>query len=207
MPIQGIPGDDGQLLCGACLASPPPYDRARFGFVYGGSMSRALLRFKYHGGLDLTRWLSDLLIEAYVRYYREDPPDLVVPVPMHRAQLVRRGYNQVVELGKRLCRSQGLGFDRYALVKIRRTEAQVGLSRAARLTNLHRAFAVNRPDRVRDKRVLLLDDVSTTGTTIGEAARVLHRAGARNVRVLVLALRSLDQESGKSGAEVSVGGE
>ena len=170
-------------LCGACIAQPPPYDRARAVMAYGAVSGRLIQGFK-HGdrthaapafGAWLTRAGGDLLAAA----------DFVVPVPLHPSRLRRRRYNQAAMLAHALCGQVGPPVAAKALVRVRATPSQQGRGRSARMTNVRGAFAV-RAD-VAGARVLLIDDVLTTGATVAECTRVLRRAGVVGVDVLTLA--------------------
>ncbi len=113
--------------------------------------------------------------------------DMLMPVPLHTDRLREREFNQSLLLADRLNRGLGLPLSYHNLVRLRSTQAQTELSRKARLKNLRRAFGVLRQGEVVGKRVLLVDDVFTTGTTVNECAKVLRRAGAADVYVVTLA--------------------
>lgn len=178
----------GVMISAAAAADPPRYDRARAVALFGGAMRALVHDFKYadrHEARALFgRWLvgagADLLADA----------DLIVPVPMHRWRLLVRRYNQAAILAREVALSSGVAFAPQVLVRTRATPPQVGLSRSDRQRNLMGALAV--PERalgrVRGLRVLLIDDVITTGTTVEACARVLKAAGAAGVDVLALAL-------------------
>jgi len=177
---------DGENLCAACLAVPPAFDAARAILAYDGHSKGAILALKHADRLDLApafaRWLArtgkDLLADS----------DLLVPVPLHPWRLWRRRYNQAAELARALSRMTGLACDTAALARSRATPSQGAMPSArARRRNVQRAFRVPVPARVAGKRVLLLDDVLTTGATAQACARALKRAGAAQVRVLALA--------------------
>ncbi len=185
--------DCHSLLCGRCLASPPPFDKARYGVYYEQSVRSAITRLKFNSSLFNIRPVAELLIEAYKTHYSNETFDTIVPVPVHRKRLVGRGFNQVITISERLSREIGIVLDRTSLAKSRDTEPQVGLSRARRLVNLKNAFQVCGPARIANKRVLIVDDVSTTGATVSEAAKAVRKAGASYVAVMVVALRSKTQ--------------
>jgi ComF family protein len=178
----------GEPLCGACAAEPPPYDRARAALAYDDASRELVLAFKHRerlAGLDLfAAWMrvagAELLADA----------DLVAPVPLHRWRLLRRGFNQAALLAARVA---GRGSRIYCpdlLVRSRATPSQQGLGEEARLRNVTAAvFSVRRRHRARvdGARVVLVDDVMTTGATVGACAIVLRRAGAAQIDVLCLA--------------------
>jgi len=176
---------EGEPLCGACIASPPPFARARSVLVYDDASRPLLLGFKHgdrtHAAKPFGVWLAragaDLLADA----------DLLAPVPLHRWRLFLRRYNQAALLAREAGRASGVAVVPDLLVRRRRTRSQGGLDRSGRQRNVAGAFALRRAGSVKGKRVVLVDDVLTTGATVGECARVLRRAGAERVDVLTLA--------------------
>ncbi len=147
------------------------------------------LRFKFAGALHVATALSQILIEAFRRHFQPADFDLIVPVPIHRRRLIHRGFNQVVVLAEKLSQDTGIPLDRTSFKKIKDTPPQVGLTRPARVKNLRGSFGIQRSNRIRGRKVLLVDDVATTGSTIAEAAKTIMRGGAARVDVLVLAVR------------------
>jgi len=180
--------------CAACLASPPDFARARAVLVYDDASRRLVLGFKHADRLEAApafgRWLAragaELVAEA----------DLIAPVPLHRWRLFQRRYNQAGLLAQALGRAVGRPVMPDLLVRRRATPSQGGLGRSGRRRNVAGAFALRagRADRVRGRRVLLVDDVHTTGATLGECARALRRAGAAAVDALTLARVTLADE-------------
>lgn len=172
-------------VCGACAEAPPPWSRARAAFLYDAASRAMVLRFKHADRIDaapaFARWMlragAELLAEA----------EVVVPVPLHRWRLFARRYNQAALLGARIAKARGLAFAPDALARVRRTVPQGTFDRRARAKNVRDAFAVARPKVIAGKAVVLIDDVLTTGATVGECTRVLLAAGARSVDVLTLA--------------------
>lgn len=177
-------------LCGSCLSSEPPFESARYGAHYNGSLRKAIIAFKFYGALHLLRPLAHLLLQTYERHFLNTRFDAIVAVPMHEKRLISRGFNHVLLLGEKLATETNIPLDRTVLRKIKDTAPQVGLTRAQRKTNLRGSMHVADPGRIKGKRVLLLDDVSTSGATLAEAAGVLKRSGASQVHGLVLALKS-----------------
>lgn len=150
---------------------------------FEGPMRAALQQLKYHRRADLAVPLGDVLADASVH-----PADLVVPVPLSARRLRARGYNQALLLARRAAKTWGLPVVPDALQRADGTP-QVGLDAKTRLTNVRSAFSVHakRRARLRDRRILLIDDVMTTGATLDACARTLRRAGAADVQALVLA--------------------
>jgi ComF family protein len=181
-----LPAEPG-ARCGACLSQPPEFARARAVFVYDQASRSLVLDFK-HGdrteaaaafGAWLARAGAELLADA----------DLLVPVPLHRWRLFRRRYNQAALLALAVARASGVPSVPDLLVRRRQTAPQGHLSRAGRLRNVAHAFQV-RPGRTNllaGRRIVLVDDVLTTGATATECAAALRRAGAAEVAVLTLA--------------------
>jgi len=177
---------DEDTLCAGCLTRPPAFDKARAILAYDDTSRSAILALKHADRLDLvpgfSRWLS-----RTGRALLQDC-DLIVPVPLHRLRLWRRRYNQSAELARRLAGDWKRAFEPFALVRGRPTQSQGAMSSArARRRNVLGAFRVPDPAKVKGKRILLLDDVLTTGATVEACARALKRAGAARVYVLVLA--------------------
>jgi ComF family protein len=181
-------------LCGACLADPPDFDRARAVLVYEGEVqapAKALvLGFKHadrlHGAPAFGRWLARAAAELL------DDADLIAPVPLHWRRLAWRRYNQAALLARAMVQAVPAARARLVPDLLRRrtaTPSQGHLSRADRARNVARAFQVAAPymDWVRASRVLLVDDVFTTGATVGACARILRAAGAARVDVVTLA--------------------
>jgi ComF family protein len=171
-------------LCGPCRQRRPAYTRAWSLYPYEPPLQDAIRLFKYHGKVVLAAALGDLMCAA-VRQPLE--VDLLMPVPLHPSRLREREFNQSILLADRLNRRLRLPLSHDNLIRIRRTESQTALSRAARLKNLRRSFAVLRPEEIKGKRILLVDDVLTTGTTVNECAKVLRKAGSADVYVGTLA--------------------
>ena len=174
--------------CQNCLERPPAYERAWTLFPYLPPLREAICSFKYRGKHTLTRPLARLMISAL-------PPgvdaDVIIPVPLHPARLRAREFNQSLLLADQLSRHLARPVSPINLVRVAATDPQTTLSRQARLRNLRKAFEVRRPQDLAEKRVLLVDDVFTTGTTLNECARTLRNAGVGTVFALTLA-RTVD---------------
>ncbi len=172
--------------CGDCLADPPPWERLAFHGPYDGRLRELILAFKFSQGLGRTRLLQDLVKAASLRAGL-DQIDVVIPVPLHPRRLRWRGYNQSLELAVPVARALNAPALPKALERVRDTVPQSRLSGTERLSNLAGAFKAD-PEAVAEKRVLLVDDVSTTGSTLRECSKALNAAGAKAVDVLVLAV-------------------
>ena len=170
--------------CEACLRQPPPFARVHVLGAHQGLLREAVHRFKYREGLLLARPLGQLLAETVQNAWDGNAPDLLLPVPLHPDRLRRRGYNQALQLARQVGRQCGIPLAPAGLRRVRETTAQQGLAARQRHTNLRNAFEVTVP--VAGRRLLLIDDVMTTGATARECAGVLRQAGAVSVEVAVL---------------------
>lgn len=170
-------------LCEGCLRHEPSFIGVAAAGLYDGALRKAVHRLKFGGGITLDTPLAALLDEALRRDLPDFRPDLIVPVPLHRQRLRERTYNQALLLARRLGRVQKIPVPSRLLVRTRPTHPQQGLTAAARGANLRGAFALTKKV---GGRVLLVDDVLTTGATARECSRVLRDGGAAEVAVAVL---------------------
>ena len=169
-------------LCRDCREEPMPWSRLHFHGGHEGRLRELLLAFKFEGSFAHAGLLQELLARAYAP---ELPAELIAPVPLHFRRLLRRGFNQSLELSRLLCRISGIPLVPTALRRIRRTRPQTTLDKAQRQQNIEGAFRADEM-LVAGKRVLLVDDVLTTGATLRECVRTLRAGGATDVEVLVL---------------------
>lgn len=186
--ICGVPLDQNaveDLLCGACAARRPAYGQARAAFIYDADSRALVLKLKHGDRTDMAVHLARWMLRAGRDLI--DRAEVVVPVPLHRRRLLIRAYNQSALLALALGRLAGREVAPDALVRIKATRSQGGLGKAARRRNVARAFAAHRPGAVGGKRVLLIDDVLTSGATADACAETLLEAGAAAVDVLALA--------------------
>ncbi len=180
-------GDAGPYLSSEALAAPPAFDRARAAVIFG-DVSRDLVHgLKYGDRLDLARPMARLMAQAGRDVIAQT--DLIVPVPLHAFRLWRRRFNQSALLARHLATASEKNWRTDALVRVRATPSQVSLSRLERHRNVSGAFAVPpaAEPHVCGRRILLVDDVLTTGATLDACARALRRAGAAHVDALTFA--------------------
>ncbi len=184
-PLCGEPAEwesQSPAPCGGCLTKRPRWAETTFYGTHQGLLRELLLRLKFQQDLSLAHSLGSLLaahpgllcIKA----------DMAVPVPLHGGRLAGRGFNQSLELARPLAKRLGIPLDAACLVRMRATDPQRGLSRENRRRNIHAAFTAGQA--VRERHILLVDDIMTTGATLEAAASALLDAGAASVHVAVI---------------------
>lgn len=175
-------------LCGMCRRVAPPFQRAVAYGAYDGELRELLHMLKYDGVHSVAPLLADYMAQVLACLTLPGPM-AVIPVPLYRGKRRSRGFNQAEEIARAFVRRNASGFDLETgcLVRIRDTSSQTGLTRHQRRANMRGAFEVRKPERIAGRSILLVDDVMTTGTTAGECARVLLRAGAKEVWVATVA--------------------
>lgn len=174
-PVCAIPDPTGEL-CGRCLNKPPHFDRVVAPFMYEFPATVLIQGLKYRGNLACARPLAAGLAEALEK---EPYPDLIIPMPLARARLAGRGFNQAMEISRRVATDFGLDVSVDICHRTREGTPQAVLSWKQRATNIRNAFACDFD--VSGKSVAVVDDVLTTGATLNELALTLKRRGAREV--------------------------
>lgn len=180
----GAAGTSEVGLCGTCTVERPAYDYARSAAVYEGALREALHAFKFSGKRALARPLGDLVVEQCVASLVEGI-EAVLAVPLARERERERGFNQAALLAQRIAKRLGVPTRPRWLARVRATRPQSDLPAAERRVNVRGAFRASRA--VAGRHVLVVDDVLTTGATLGECARALRDGGARCVGVLTVA--------------------
>ena len=189
-PVMGTPfaHDMGEgFLSAEAIANPPPFARARAAVAYSGIARRMVQGLKYNDATGLASWMARWMLRAGGEVIAD--ADLVVPVPLHWRRFVKRRFNQSAELARAVARLSGKPFEPLAVTRVRGTRQQVGLGQSQREDNVRGAFKVlsQHDILVRGRRVLVVDDVYTTGATVFAMARSLKRSGAKAVDVLTFA--------------------
>ena len=182
----------GDHLCGACLLQPPSFSAARSWACYprdpdpSHPLRQVIHRFKYGRQAFLGKPLGQLMARACRPWFQTSGIDLIIPVPLHPRRLRWRGFNQSVLLGREVGREWGLRLDPFVLARKTDRPPQSTLSLKERGANVRGAFRIAPRRTVEGMRLLLVDDVYTSGATLNECARALLRSGAREVQVLTL---------------------
>ena len=176
-----------EALCGRCSVKRPSYDMARAGFEYDDSSRRLVLGFKHGGRTEGLHIFAAHMRRAGRRCL--DGADFLVPVPLHYQRRIKRRYNQSALLARALAKVSASKFDPDILERIRPTPTQGGRSASGRRRNVQGAFRVREAaiERLQGRKIVLIDDVMTTGATLESCARTLKRAGAKEVAALTLA--------------------
>lgn len=183
-----------QELCKECAETGYYFSKARAVGLYEGILREILADLKYRYRPDLGNALGMLLVEWIKLHHDFQKFDLLIPVPIHYRKLAARGYNQVDLLAGPLEKYLGIPLKKEMLVREKITESQNELNREERFLNIDGAFRVIDTQSLGGARVLLVDDILTTGATASEASRVLLRAGAQDVKVLTLAVGVIDSQ-------------
>ncbi|WP_420144172.1 double zinc ribbon domain-containing protein [Sphingobium sp.] len=179
VPFPHDMGDGAE--CGACMADPPPWDSARAVMAYGDVARTVALRLKYGRRIGLARLIARMMLR-----HVGDGEAVIVPVPLHRWRLWNRGFNQSALIADHLGRMTGWPVDKHLLRRVKRTAPLRGMNTKQRAKVVRGAFALapgRRPD-LAGRRLLLIDDVHTSGATAAACVRALKRGGAGDVRLL-----------------------
>jgi ComF family protein len=183
-----FPGDlTTTFECGNCQGLDLHFHFARAAVIANATVREIIHRYKYQRHLWFERYLIELLAEEATPVLRGQGWDFIVPVPLFPLKERAREFNQAERLAQGLSRATGIPVFKRALVRTTATETQTHLNRAKRAENMHRAFAVARPETVRRRRLVVVDDVFTTGATTNDCARALAGAGAAEVCVWTVA--------------------
>jgi len=173
--------------CGRCTVTPPSFDSASAPFIYEGVVRDLIHRLKYDGRIRCRRPLALMTAERLAGFVKNSDSDLIIPVPLHVRRIRQRGFNQAILIGEILSKEWQLPMERRLLKRIRWTEPQINLAASERAANVKGAFALDNPAKIKGRRVILIDDVLTTGSTVSECSKVLKRAGAAAVIVATVA--------------------
>ncbi len=175
-------------FCSDCLETRPPFSLHRSASKYEGKVKDIILLFKYHHykvlGKELARFAYQVLKEEEELWRKVDA---LIPVPLHPRKRRKRGFNQALVIAEELEKIKGIQVAQGTLLKIKNVPAQTSLDAEDREKNVIGVFRVAQDDQIKGKRLLLIDDVYTTGATVRECSRVLKKAGAKEVKAITLA--------------------
>lgn len=173
--------------CANCFELELEFVSARAAVQYSSLVKQVIHRFKYNRNEWFEPFLSELLIEAATPELKFEPVDLIVPIPLHARKRRHRGFNQAERLAARLSAAIGVPWNARLVERVRDTDSQANLDRDDRIANVKGAFAYVGAEKLKRQRVLLIDDVMTTGLTASSCAKELLKNGAGEVRVWTVA--------------------
>jgi len=185
--MQGGLAESQVFICKDCQKRPYFFRKAHSVCVYEGIIKECIHLLKYRSKLSLVKPLSKLMINFAYRFLEMQDIDLILPVPLYSAKQRQRQFNQAKVLARPLARTFSKALREGLLIKTRPGPAQVSLSRPERFKNVQGTFKVRNAKLLKNKNILLVDDVLTTAATANECARVLSVAGAKTIDVFVLA--------------------
>jgi ComF family protein len=188
LPFQNFAAES-ESLCGDCIQQLPPYAGARSFGHYTSELSGLIQGLKFRSRRNLVVLLMPLLADTFFDSWKREDFDFITPVPLHPKRKCERGYNQSELLARSLAGRIAVPCNN-VLIRVRSTAPQVGLTNSQRLENMRNAFRCIAPAQILKRRVLLIDDVMTTGATAASAARALLEGGAWRVSVLTVARAS-----------------
>ncbi len=195
--VCGIPSISHQTtLCESCIKNKQPFSKILYYGLYEGALRKAIQLFKFSGIKRLSKPLGSLLLQL-----RIPKADVIIPVPLHLKRLRQREFNQTALMGRCLAKELKIPMIIDNLIKVRETPPQTSLKREERLKNVKKTFSAH--ESLRDKDILLIDDVITTGATVKECSHLLMKAGAKSVTVAALAHSTpMDLKAGQSQPEI-----
>ena len=177
-----------EILCLDCKKKKYSFKFSRSTGVYDKVLKKCIHLFKYYGEKKLAKPLGNLMVDYLLKNNDfENEFELIIPVPLHKNDLKKRGFNQSVLLSKVIGDYFSIPVGESVLIKKKLTPFQVNLSKKEREKNILRSFSVEKPEEIKGKNILILDDVFTTGATVEECAKELMKARAKNIFVLTLA--------------------
>ncbi|NLK98517.1 MAG: ComF family protein [Epulopiscium sp.] len=177
-----------RTTCFDCVKNTPVYDKGWAVFIYEGMVKEAIYRFKYGGHKEYGKYLGKLMADRIRNQISEEGFDVIIPIPIHKNRKRKRGYNQAEELAKAISRELGIPMDVAILTRVKETKPQSGLSIMQRQNNLKKAFKIADTINLDQMKILLVDDIYTTGTTMNYCAGLLKERGAKKVCFLSLSI-------------------
>jgi ComF family protein len=181
---QPFPASSSQHLCKTCLQRPAAFSSVHAACSYKERIKDAIHQLKYRNQVNLAQPLGKVLVKSLESARTSFSPDCIIPVPLHPSRLRERGYNQALEISRPLSRTLRIPIDSKLLQRALKTTPQQGLTAAERKSNLRNAFTLTKPTSAR--KVLLVDDVMTTGETVRECCRILLQGDVKEIQVAVI---------------------
>lgn len=172
--------DELEEFCHDCSVKTHAYKRGVAGFSYTKAMKRSMYAFKYNNRREYAEFYSKVICEKYNKVINSWGAEVLIPVPLHRLRLMKRGYNQAQVVAEKIGKNLGISVDSKILIRNKNTKPQKQLTDKERNNNIENAFQIV-PNGIKYKKVVLVDDIYTTGTTIDECAKVLKRNGVTDV--------------------------
>lgn len=185
-PLCALPNEDDSI-CGSCSLNPPLWQSADSCFVYDGSITQLMRRWKYGQQASAERILTEAFFAWIQQTHLTTEASAIISVPMHPKKLRQRGFNTAYLLAKSASKALSLPLLKGALIRVSQTDSQAGLDKAARQENLRGAFDVDTQTLKQHRRILLIDDVYTTGATAQACGQLLQAAGVQHLHLLTLA--------------------
>lgn len=185
--ICGKPLNASEIKCGECLVDLPIFKKAISIANYNGIIKNIIIAFKYKKREGISKIIEKIIFQYLEKnYFFNKNIDLIIPVPLHKSRLKQRGFNQSEILAKIIKKKYSFKIEK-SLIRIKKTRPQVELNIKERKDNIKNAFILKIPEKIKDKNILLIDDVYTTGSTIKECSKVLQKAKAKTIYVLTFA--------------------
>lgn len=174
-----------QHLCGSCLIKPPVFNQTLYASLYQAPVDKWVMALKFGKKISYSRLMAELMLPLLNQANKDH---VLMPVPLHKSRLRSRGYNQAYEIAKELAKYSGYKLDT-SLIRQKDTQMQAQLKFKERAKNVRGAFSL--ANNFHQERVILVDDVMTSGNTLSECAKTLIKSGVKSVKVLVFARKSL----------------
>lgn len=185
-PQCGLVTQSAGVTCGSCLSSPPAFDATQALFSYDFPVDRLLQHYKYKNSLHLAQTFASLLLKHRLSCHaRLHNIDLIIPMPMHRARLKERGFNQALEVARNLSKNLQIKLDYSSCLRSKLTPPQASLPLKERIKNVHGVFHCQQ--NLQGLNIAIVDDVMTTGASLNELAKTLKQAGAVHVECWAIA--------------------
>ncbi len=174
-------------VCGLCVKKSKYFENIYFACLYQDVIRKLIYDYKFNGQTDLSKFLANLIYQYTLIKNKNLEDSIIIPIPIHRYKLFKRGYNQTSLLGKELFKLFNCHINNNVLAKSKNTLQQVGLDQKQRINNLTNSFEVKNIHLIKNKHIILLDDVITTGATINECAKILYSTNVKSIDVLAIA--------------------